>query len=399
MLHLSGGDAEQCGQILQFRDGGHALGREHAAALQLPVLVLLQQHRSYQTGDRGVVGEDADHPGAALDLLIDPLEQVGAPDLAPVGRREVAERQHVLPGLVHQLSGLGETLSERGGQVIPAAEDLGCVLLGEHAAQRGGDHALMGLWNALQQVAGEMDTAALPHTALQLPADRLGESRVGIAHHQLHASQAAFLERAEELAPEALAFAVAHLEAQQLPASVGIDAHGDDHGPRADLQGLAQPPMQVRRVEIDVGVAGLLQGPVQEGLHLLVDVLADAAHLRLGDAALGAQGGHQSIDLSGRDPADVGLHDHGVEGLVHPATGLQDRGQEAPLAEFGDQQVDVTHLGGQAAGPVAVAVAEPFLAALMAVGTQKGSDLQLDQLLQAVARQLGDQLPGFAAIQ
>ena len=76
-------------------------------------------------------------------------------------------------------------------------------------------------------------------------------------------------ERAEELAPEALAFAVAHLEAQQLPASVGIDAHGDDHGPRADLQGLAQPPMQVRRVEIDVGVAGLLQGPVQEGLHLL----------------------------------------------------------------------------------------------------------------------------------
>jgi hypothetical protein len=100
VLHLSGGDAEQCGQILQFRDGGHALGREHAAALQLPVLVLLQQHRSYQTGDRGVVGEDADHPGAALDLLIDPLEQVGAPDLAPVGRREVAERQHVLPGLL-----------------------------------------------------------------------------------------------------------------------------------------------------------------------------------------------------------------------------------------------------------------------------------------------------------
>ena len=35
MLHLSGGDAEQCGQILQFRDGGHALGREHAGGLHL----------------------------------------------------------------------------------------------------------------------------------------------------------------------------------------------------------------------------------------------------------------------------------------------------------------------------------------------------------------------------
>jgi hypothetical protein len=35
----------------------------------------------------------------------------------------------------------------------------------------------------------------------------------------------------------------------------------------------------------------------------------------------------------------------------------------------------------------------------MAVGTQKGGDLKLDQLLQAVAGQLGDQLPGAAAIQ
>jgi hypothetical protein len=34
----------------------------------------------------------------------------------------------------------------------------------------------------------------------------------------------------------------------------------------------------------------------------------------------------------------------------------------------------------------------------MAVGTQKGSDLQLDQPLKAIAGQLGDQLPGAAAI-
>ena len=244
-----------------------------------------------------------------------------------------------------------------------------------------------------------MVAAALPHAALQLPADRLGESRVGIAYHQLHASQAAFLERGEERAPEAHVFAVAHLEAQQLPATDGIDAHGDDHGSGADLQGLAQPPMQVRRVKIDVGVAGLLQGPVQEDLHLLVDVLADAVHLRLGDVALGAQGAHQGIGLAGGDAAKVGLHDHGVEGLVDPSARLDDRGQKATGPQFGDQQGDVTHLGGQAAGPVAVAVAEPFLAALMAVGTQKGGDRQLDQLLQAVAGQFGDQLPGFAANQ
>ena len=83
MLHSSGAGGLQGRDVFQVGDGGHALGGEHAAALQLPVLVLLQQHRPYQAGDRRVVGEDADDAGAALDLLVDPLQQVGAPDLSP----------------------------------------------------------------------------------------------------------------------------------------------------------------------------------------------------------------------------------------------------------------------------------------------------------------------------
>ena len=75
------------------------------------------------------------------------------------------------------------------------------------------------------------------------------------------------------------------------------------------------------------------------------------------------------------------------------------RGQEAAGPQFGNQQVDVPHLGGQGARAVAVAVAEPVLTALMAVGTQNGGNLQLNQLLQTVPGQLGDQLPGAAAIQ
>ncbi len=35
----------------------------------------------------------------------------------------------------------------------------------------------------------------------------------------------------------------------------------------------------------------------------------------------------------------------------------------------------------------------------MAISTEYGGDLQLDQLLQAMAHQLRDQLPGSAAIQ
>ena len=44
-------------------------------------------------------------------------------------------------------------------------------------------------------------------------------------------------------------------------------------------------------------------------------------------------------------------------------------------------------------------LAEPFIRALVPVGTEHGGDLELDQLLQAASGQLGDQFTGAAAIQ
>ena len=113
--------------------------------------------------------------------------------------REVTEGQHVLSCLSHKLSGSGEALGQRGRQVVPAGQDFGGVLLGEHRAQGGRDHALVGFWHPLQQVPGEMDPAALPAAALELASDRLGEAHVGIAHHELDASQAALYCFAEDL--------------------------------------------------------------------------------------------------------------------------------------------------------------------------------------------------------
>jgi hypothetical protein len=72
--------------------------------------------------------------------------------------------------------------------------------------------------------------------------------------------------------------------------------------------------------------------------------------------------------------------------------------QEAAGPQFWDQQIDVAHLGGQAAVPVTVAVAVPLLGALVPVGTDHSGDLQLNELLQTMTRQLGDQLTGSAAI-
>jgi hypothetical protein len=85
--------------------------------------------------------------------------------------------------------------------------------------------------------------------------------------------------------------------------------------------------------------------------------------------------------------------------LVEPPTGFEDRGQEAAGSQFGDLQREITHLGGDGAGAVAVAIPQALVGALMAVGTQNGGNLQLDQLLQAVACQFWDQFPGAAPIE
>ena len=61
--------------------------------------------------------------------------------------------------------------------------------------------------------------------------------------------------------------------------------------------------------------------------------------------------------------------------------------------------VTITTRGGQRAGPVAVAEIEALLGSLMALGTDHGSVLQLDQLHRAVVCQLGHQLHGRAAIE
>lgn len=221
---------------------------------------------------------------------------------------------------------------------------------------------------------------------------------MGVADHELDPAQAALFERDQELAPEALVFAVANLEAEQLAPAVSIDAHGHDDGPGADLQGLAQAAVEVkwyqgrRRRNRPRGACSRRPAPARRcrrrcGLPGI---------WRCRSVRPGLPPGHH---LPRRDAPAVGLHDDAVEGLIHPAAGPQDRGQVAACAQLGDHQVDVADLGGEQARPVAIAVAETIVTALVALGAEHGSNLQLDQLLQAVAHDLRDELPGRAAIE
>jgi hypothetical protein len=150
--------------------------------------------------------------------------------------------------------------------------------------------------------------------------------------------------------------------------------------------------VEVRRIEVDVGEVGMVQRPAEKSFHLLIEALADATHLRFGDAAVAAQCLNQGIDFAGGDAAGVRLHHHGVEGLVDPAAGLQPVGEEAALPQFGDGQGQVPHLGREQASAVAVAVGGALIGAtLVELGAGECRNLRLKQLLQAATHDLRDQ--------
>jgi hypothetical protein len=64
-------------------DGAESF-QAHVASLYCLFVVLLGQDGADQAYDRDLVGEDADHIGAALDLPIQPFEWIGAVDLGTV---------------------------------------------------------------------------------------------------------------------------------------------------------------------------------------------------------------------------------------------------------------------------------------------------------------------------
>jgi len=92
------------------------------------------------------------------------------------------------------------------------------------------------------------------------------------------------------------------------------DATGHDLGPGDHLFACRITPVQEGGIEVDLWVTAEPQWPVQEGLHLDVKALADAAHYRLGEPALTTQRHHQLIDLAGGDTREVGFHHDSSQG-------------------------------------------------------------------------------------
>ena len=196
--------------------------------------------------------------------------------------------------------------------------------------------------------------------------------------------------RAQEAPPEHLVFGVADVEAQDLAVPIGPDPRGDDDGLGGHVVVVAD--VEVGGVQEDVGELLVVEPTGPKGPHHLVETRADAADLGFLDPAADPERPDQLVDRAGGDPAHVGLHHHGVEGLVDASAGLEDRGEEAALPQLGDGELHVAGLGRDQAHPVPVALGHPAFGAFIALGADRGGRLGLDQLLEDVAHGVADQI-------
>ena len=218
--------------------------------------------------------------------------------------------EHVMLGLVHQPAEFLEPGPQLIGDVPPDLARRLAVGLDEGLADGGGDNRLLRLWNVGQRIAHEVHATALPCRA----DDPLGgglEPFVRVRDHELDAAQAASGQALQEVRPEGLGFRRANAEPDDLAPSFGVGGHSDYRGDRDDASALAH--LQVGRIQPQIGPVAF-ERPFEEGLHALVDFLAQFRDLALRDAGEPHRL-RDLVDPARRHPADPGLLDDGDQRL------------------------------------------------------------------------------------
>ena len=160
--------------------------------------------------------------------------------------------------------------------------------------------------------------------------------------------------------------------------TLGGNGDGDYGGNRDDAAALAH--LEVGRVEPEIRpLAG--ERALQEGVHPLVDVLAQLGHRRLRDAAHPHRL-HQLVDPARTDAGDPSLLDDADQRLLHRLAGFEEAGEVGAGAQLRDLEVERAQPGIQAAVAVAVAPGAALAGSLVAAGADEAVDIGLHEDLQ-----------------
>jgi hypothetical protein len=250
-----------------------------------------------------------------------------------VADREAGEGQQLLGGVAEHALQLGELAAEHPRDDVQLLVHMLGIRLSKARADGRGDHLGGALRNLGEHVSEEVDPAALDGGAGHGGLDRLSQAKVGVGDDQLHPGQPTGLQRAQERRPERPILAVAHAEAEHLPATITTHPSGHHHGLGDDSS--VDPGLAVGGVQKHIGKHLAGQRPVPKRANLGVQLGADPGDLGLGDAAVDAQGTDQVVDLAGGGAMHVGLHHHRQQRPVDAAARLQQRREERARAQLG----------------------------------------------------------------
>src|SRR3954451_8552504 len=196
-----------------------------------------------------------------------------------------------------------------------------------------------------------VNATPLPRGAHHAP-DRALEALVRVRDDKLDPAQAAPDQALQERGPERFRLGRADVQAHDLPLALAVGGHGDYRRHVHDPPALTL--LQVGGVQPEIGPLAT-EWAIQEGVHPLVDVLAELADLALVDPGE-THGLGQIVHAPGRDAADPGLLDHRHQRLLRSLPGLQEgRKVGRPGPELRDTKLERAEPGVER--PVAKAIA------------------------------------------
>ena len=186
--------------------------QEHTLQAEIPTLggspniVDFQKQGTHQADDRGLVWENPDDLGSALDFSVEPLKHVRRMDPSPMFNRESFVSQHIRFRIQQDCCWLGVDGVDLLHQLMKWVCSALAAGLVEDQTNCVGHSLLILVWDPGQQIADEMHSTALPACSSEDLTDRLLQSFVGITDDQLNVFEPTFGQQTQEGQPEGLLF-------------------------------------------------------------------------------------------------------------------------------------------------------------------------------------------------
>src|SRR5829696_10425281 len=168
------------------------------------------------------------------------------------------------------------------------------------------------------------------------------------------------------------------MQAHDLALALGVGGDRDYGGDRDHPSALALA--QIGGVQPQIGPLAL-KGPVKEGVHPLVDLLAQLRDLALRDAGQPHRL-HEVVHLAGGNARDPCLLDHGDQRLLARLAGFQERREVGTLAKLRDAQLKRSEARVERALAIAVAPRQALGAALVPSSADHALDIGFHQHLE-----------------